>query len=1237
MMRLCYANRLESLVEPLAQVVAQQQAAHPLASIAIIVPDTFVPGLFGDLVESYRAVEQFVRFRLADRIGVAANLDFFGLRAYLTRTLEAVSPDLRVLSRQDLQFAVFECLRAPDFRNDAELLTLAGDGAVAFADERRTFEIAAKLANLLYQYAEGSSAMLRKWRTGALVTEQAYRSIERAQQRLYLALFGRDGALRSRWTADKSRRCLLLSDALDLVEPAAVKSALPSLLHFFGCSEADPILARALRILSQCPQLWVYALNPCREFWENIDLESVAEPQSPTEQKEELESAVDRDNHGGSTGEAAYDAVAQRDCPALRLWARPGRELTRLLNDFSGYDFDSHFTSAIDERRQTLLALLQESVLENEPARPVAAQSQIAPPCQSVRFLACPGARREVEVVANAIWSLIQESDAAATDSSPLGFHEIAIIFPDSQRDLYLPHLEVLLEQRYGLPLNVVNRPLASESRIAQAIRLLLDLPLSRFGREEVLRLLTHPAIATGEAKADAQRWREWCEQLNIVFGADAGDFANTYLPRDVYHWDQGLRRLALGFFLEGERSGGARLFAAQDGSAYLPFDVGQDEALSVVRLVRSARELLASALELKRARLTLADWSDALITLMKSFVHVADSVDERVFACCLRALESIAPREVTDAPVGYDVAHKLATRRIAQLEAARGQLSYGGLVVGPLSALRAIPFRAVFLLGLGAGIFPDRDRLDWRDLRIERRDKADLPLAERQRYWFLLTLLAARERVFLCYSSLDPRTCDPLEPSIVVHELRSVLRGYVSEAALERMTISHPLNRYDLEYFPDLRALCDKSAKQAVVPTSDTRLRGTEMVNFDGEARQAARLNALRQNLDDRFRRAVPLEGRTVLELLEHKQRDKLSRTLRLQKPLRKQESAPSASADVLLALAALRRFLECPIQGTAIHVFRMTEDDPVEIEEEEPLSQPRAQRVQLLRRAFWAGRAQPEAVKGAYFDAFGLAQIKGDAPFGPFAQAQQQADLAVLEQWLRLARQTDMRDLAEWQSVQIGPADESAEAAERSLTALRLTLARRPHADRNSRQSDCPSTGASVRLYGRLLRLSPTLDRGLHLVARDQIKPKDFLELFIGALVLRAAGVLQENRFEATVIAAGPKKAQMNRKTLSLPTAEAARSYLADLADELLSGSSDYFLPIEAVEAVLSECRSTRAQHPSCLRDVIRRLRDERRPVSSAYGPVRNARRYRLPRSDDEVLELIERRFGPLREIFS
>src|SRR5208337_1352572 len=116
-----------------------------------------------------------------------------------------------------------------------------------------------------------------------------------------------------------------------------------------------------------------------------------------------------------------------------------------------------------------------------------------------------------------------------------------------------------------------------------------------------------------------------------------------------------------------------------------------------------------------------------------------------------------------------------------------------------------SIPFKVIFALGLNEAAFPERERRDPLDLRMLKRGAGDVTPAERDRYLFLETMLAARERICFSYIARDAKTGDALEPSSVIRELQYLMRGFVDEKTLAKLTVKHPGSRYDLKYFPEL------------------------------------------------------------------------------------------------------------------------------------------------------------------------------------------------------------------------------------------------------------------------------------------------------------------------------------------------------------------------------------------------------------------------------------------------
>ena len=798
------------------------------------------------------------------------------------------------------------------------------------------------------------------------------------------------------------------------------------------------------------------------------------------------------------------------------------------------------------------------------------------------------------------------DSDTRCSD--PIRFHEIAVIVPDSLYHDYLPHIEAAFSRNHDLPINIVNRGASSASPIREAVSLLLRLPLGRFSRDEMLHLLEHPALRSSDAETGAEQWSTRCEALGVFFGADQEDLKDTYIPRDIYHWDQALRRLALGVFMGTEGDHQPRFFRSSDGD-YLPYETSQDELDGVAAFIKSARGLLLDAIEIRSRRLSLADWSHLLSDLIVTHIHTSDASDERTRERCLLAIESIARSDLRSDPVSYQVAYATVSDRLSEVESQLGQFAEHGVVVGSLSVLRSIPFKAIFLLGLDESRFPEQIRRDPMDLRNLNRRAGDVSPTERDRYLFLETLLAARERIFLCYVARDFKTGDQLEPSSIVRELQFILRGYVNPGTLKQLTIAHPLSRYDFAYFPDL---------------DPTNRIASPLVSYDRETRRGARMAALRLDLQ-RHCGDFPLPGRddSIFEQLAKAAQEQMRPALRMLELPKSPQSGDTFAVEISLPISALRKFLECPLQGAAQYALGIFEDEVDDSEEyqDEPIAQSILDRTVLLREAFWNARGDPVHLASEYSRAFKIAQTHGHAPAGPFADAVSIVDLASLEAWIEQAGLAGC-DLADWREIQLGRA---AEAANSERLADELILEVQVPGIEGKTQR--------VKIHGSAGFLSPSLDASIRPVLRDTARAKGFLGPFLSAIVLVAAEQITARQFRAIVLCSKREKSDHEVRSLACPTPQHARDYLAALVSDLLFEKNHYFLPIEAVEAGFNAIAKGRSIDPI---DLIDEIRDnDFKSCASDFGPIRGARRFEPPNAK-ALKRILERRFGIMRAIF-
>jgi exodeoxyribonuclease V gamma subunit len=1201
MISLHYSNRLEILVEPLAQAVKRQQRMDPIAPISIIVPN--------------RAIEQFVKFRLAERLGVAANLQFPFLRTFLARLVTQADSRMHVLEVDGLRMLLFECLRSaavvgnPAFAPvQAYLDAEDGDSAQR---ELRLFRIADRLAPLMREYSITRGEMLAGWPRRSFLKMPPYAETERWQRELWELVIDQDRAVREEFLLEREQKWMMLPHAMDAVAEDDLRRTLPGEIHVFALPNAGPAYVRIIGHLGKLTTVNVYAVNPCLEFWEDLNTVGATKRARMIRRGERIEDPF-------ADEPDRFHLVDEADTLALKLWGRPGREYIRLLNQLTDCDFDPHYVRPASGPKPTLLAALQDDILLRNPDRNRqhldAAQFEDD---SSIRILACPGTSREAEIVASAIWSVVKDSSGP----NPIRFHEIAVLIPDASIEAYLPHLESVFERQHRIPIEIAGRRFVHYSRVAEAVELLLALPMGRFTRDEIVRIITHPAVAGAEPECDPERWSAWCAEAGVLFGADREHLANTYLDGNLYHWDQALSRIALGVFMTGERSGDTRL-AETAGGSYLPLELGQEAGDGAMRLVRRARELIADATAIGAARLTLPQWSRALTAMVSKYVHESDAAGARVLGWCLQAIAEMAPEEFRGAAVGYEIAREVAAAALAEAESAQGQIRGRGVAVGSMLALRSLPYRAIFVMGLGEATFPARERRDPMDLARAERKVGDVPASERDRYLFLEAILAARERIFLTYVNRNPQTGETLEPSAVVRELEFILCGYLDESTLKNLTIVHPVSRYDLRYFREL----PQPPADGVHP---------ELSSFDFDAMRGARMASLRM-LAGSAAKGAALPGRDdpLLDYLPAALQPEVREAVELVTAPASGTSVGKAPEEIAVSLTALRRYLECPLQGAARYALGMNdeEDEAEAADADEPLQQTRMDRVMLLREVFSrAGGIDDPALDELWESRFKIAEMQARAPAGVFAGAARESDRAELKRWYEQASASGADDVRCFHEVRMGAADEFARAAE-TLDPLIIDLeVAEPGGELRTRRVRINGTLGLMRRQ----RADGSFDMALHAILPHKVMPVHFLRIALGMVVLSAAGQPVAPAFTAAIVGAADKKPEVRQRTIAPPAREDARKYLSALVSDLLSAGNDYFLPIEAVEAARKEIR--RGGSPDDLVAAVEGLRDGSGEKSrSAYGPVRDAWvRFEAP-AGDEIARIIRRRYQSIDFIF-
>jgi exodeoxyribonuclease V gamma subunit len=1303
--RIHYSNRLEELVRALAsRLPPPRDRAALFDGPWVVVPS--------------RPLELFVDLELARQRGISGNVETLSARGLFARLCARALPELVLIERGHIVAELLAALSSTAVMQAEALAPLAryllAAGSAEEAVDRRRVELAQGLGALLDDWPLTRPERIASWRAGRGTADDfsplALGPLARAERALWTELFDPAGRFARRGRAE-GRRYLTLDDVLG--EDLDARWQPPAAVHLFGLSGVPRGLQLALARLAARTEVELYVVNPCREFWEDVDTRRRRRrssapapappppppppppaalqdpPRSPTSQVTRRRRMATGAGRAGSTagprqlelglfggaraeppGDEADGAVTADDPveqddpfenPFLEAWGHAGRESTRLLNQLSDGDFDATFVDPIragdlDGARatDTLLRLVQQDILDRRPARRAEAASRGGRGRdESLQILGAPNPRRELESIAAQIWSMVRaDAQARPEPTSPLRFSDVAVLIAGGDEP-YLSLARAVFREAHDLPHSIVDQRISDTSPLIEVVLALLELPLGQLTRREVLDVITHPNVLARFPDADPGLWLRLCEGLAIVHGSDRTAHAGTYIDGDLFNWDQGLKRLALGLFARGPRSGaehpallpttssaadvasGARDTDA--GTGYAPAELPTDARAAANCLGLLARSLLADARFARSARMPVGDWMRFVRALVAAYTVPVTSDDEAARLRVHAVVEQLAAEADRELPVALGTALELVRAALTALRTTRGQLLGAGVTVGTLAALRSVPFRVIFVAGLGRERFPAAEHPSPLELDPERQRAGDVTGRQEDRYLFLEALLAARDALVLSYVDRDPVSGEPEEPSPLILELVDQLeRGSLDDGASGTSgTSGTMLRRIPLHRDDDPRVL---SAFPAAAAEARARVLGESLrdaVPHVGKLAIPEIVGALspatRQTLAPLLR---------AIDLPREEGEDTGVGAARARRP--DQTPAPPVRPRVL-QLSDLRRFLECPLQGSArIYLGLRDRPDDTEAREtgDEPFGVPRWLERRLLSDVLvraWTGTDLPDlsTLEAGYDAALGRPGYGRLLPAGLFRANVRRYHLDILEQWVRA----------------LTPASKANEASLASPDGPRGPLRRvcfgrpEPFATPAERRApicltvDVPGQGPTpVELHGET---EPQIWFGAQAAGSLVLSPsassdrersdKDSLRAFIDHVALAASrpeGAPPAALFKGALCRPSREPRPSPASPISFAALDRlrARSYLSALVGEILGGVHDYLFPCEAV------FRSWDQQMSLCDRiDQVRADKFYRERCSSSHGPVADPFAYPTP-SAERAARYADSRFGLL-----
>ena len=760
---LFFSNLLETLAEKLSDVfrLGQKRRARIFDPPLVVVPNA--------------NLKKWIQLRLAKANGIAMNIDFQYLETGLWRLLEILDenpekPDMLDLSLR--RIAVLRVLESLDPGREEVAPFLAymkgpigsGEGFPDF--EKRMWQLSDRFASYFQDYEFHREEMIRRWLVPDFKAED---QMEASQREVYLSARN----ILSSVSRERGARCLSLMDYADEVLSAlSRKNVVPNEsrrhVHVFGFSSISTFHLRLIKELGRFFDIVVYSINPCREFWEDV--------QTPWEEKWSRRKGMEK-LRIGEDEESGGELFGETPNRLLSLWGKPGRESIRMLCSLAGYDFNDKYVLHGDD--STVLKKIQNRVLTY---RETGESEDRVPQDASLQIYGCPSRFREVETVYNSILYNLSNDDG-------LQLTDIAVQVPDISA--YKPYIDAVFNREpRAVAYNLADARAEIESLYGKGVLGTLELASGRFSRPEVFSLLLNPCLMHkwGLSQDNVRVFAEWADALNIFHTFDEKDKqAKGYRPTDRFTWKQGLTRIRLGRVLSdpaeaiaGSGAGEPETALALNFGDKIPYS---DAASSEPELVETFCAVIEKLHEitrlLNRGPRPAAQWKrDFLYACNELFEVPAELKSEAsVQKSLFEALDSLLLydrlREGESPGVDLALFKEFVASGLGDIWGGYGDYLTSGVTVSALLPMRPIPFSIVYVLGMEEGAFPGRPETSSLDLRLKRRRLGDVSLPERNCYLFLELLLSVREKFCVSYVARDLQKDRDLQPCSVLNQLK--------------------------------------------------------------------------------------------------------------------------------------------------------------------------------------------------------------------------------------------------------------------------------------------------------------------------------------------------------------------------------------------------------------------------------------------------------------------------------
>lgn len=726
------------------------------------------------LVQSL-GMQRWLSMAIAQHNGICANVEFPFPNAFLQQLYRRIMGPLpeagHYYDALPLSFAILKQL--PEVMSDPRFSDVH-TYVVRDAHPLKEFQLAHKISDVFDQYLVFRPDMITAWESGKDYIPPAPNQWQPVLWRNLTK------------GIHPPHRAAMQQRLVKALEKGSATGQLPRRLAVFGISHLPPFHLDVLDALARHIPVYLFLMNPCRQYWADIFSDR---QKARALQQEQLSTAL-----------TDAELYFERGNRLLSSWGGQGRQFFSLI-----HQMDIQATELfIENSSQTLLGRIQQDILDLEDRAAPITLSPTPPPeiapgsvpetiiDHSVQIHICHSPMREVEVLYDQLLFLLDQHP----DIEP---RDVLVMTPDIST--YTPYIQAVFgnvsESGIRIPFSVADQSIHRENRVIEAFLQILDLRDARFEVSRVMALLEYESIRRqfNIQAGDIETAEDWIRNVNIRWAWDGAGRKKHGLPGYSENtWRSGLDRLLLGYAMAGEEG---RLF-----NETLPYDTiegGQGHLLG--NLIAFVQTLHAS-LNMLGAEASMDRWREILMQILDNlFWGDGSTISElQILRENIHLLADSARLAGFDRTVPFEVIRYQLGETFERNPQGTGFMN-GGVTFCAMLPMRSIPAKVVCLIGMQHDAFPRDLREPVFNIMANDPKAGDRSKREDDTYLFLEALISARNTFYLSHVGRSQQDNADIPPSVLVDELTEYINDNFNIAP-SLLKTQHPLQAFSAVNF---------------------------------------------------------------------------------------------------------------------------------------------------------------------------------------------------------------------------------------------------------------------------------------------------------------------------------------------------------------------------------------------------------------------------------------------------